>query len=245
MSGCWIGMFSPIAAEIVSLSGYDTVLIDLEHGPGSYTEAIAMMQAVSVRGMNPGCAPMLRTSSSDILDIKRALDIGPEGIMVPNVRNANEARAVVEACRYGPAGNRGAAPRIIRGSAYGTTMAEYNEFMKNEFLLIAQIESKEAVVDIDNIAAVEGIDMLFIGPSDLSASLGEMGNYHTDEFITAYQTIEDTTLASGKLLGTIPIPDHDPEMLFGTGHRLVVSGTDSILLQAAATDDVARMKALK
>ena len=238
LNGCWIELFSPIAAEIVALGGYHTAFIDLEHGPGSYTDAICMMQAVSKHQ----CAPMIRASSSDIVDIKRTLDIGPEGIMIPNVRNADEAQSVVQACRYGPDGNRGAAPRIIRGSGYGKYMDEYQQFMDNEFLLIAQIETEEAVNDIDRICQVEGIDMLFIGPSDLSASLGALGDYDSTKFNQAYGKIEQSTLAAGKLLGTIPIPGRDPAQLFAKGHSLVISGCDSILLYSAAVEDVANLK---
>jgi 2-keto-3-deoxy-L-rhamnonate aldolase RhmA len=243
LNGCWIEMFNPIAAEIVAMSGYDTAFIDLEHGPGSYTEAISMMQAVSIpnKANDHGCAPMLRVSSSDIVDIKRALDIGPEGIMVPNVRSVDEARSTVEACRYGPAGNRGAAPRIIRASGYGDDMAGYADYMATEFLLIAQIETEQAVNQIEQIAAVEGIDMLFIGPSDLSASLGAIGDYESSKFNDAFDRIEQATLEAGKLLGTIPLPNRDPARLFKAGHTLVISGGDTILLQQAAGQDVERM----
>lgn len=236
-------MFNPIAAEIVAMSGYDTAFIDLEHGPGSYTEAISMMQAVSVQnnGNDHGCAPLIRVSSSDIVDIKRALDIGPEGIMVPNVRNVDEARRTVEACRYGPDGNRGAAPRIIRASSYGGDMAGYADYMAKDFLLIAQIETEQAVDQIEQIADVEGIDMLFIGPSDLSASLGAIGDYESRKFNDAFDKIEQATLEAGKLLGTIPLPNRDPSRLFEAGHTLIISGGDTILLQQAAGQDVVRM----
>ena len=237
-------MFNPIAAEIVAMSGYDTAFIDLEHGPGSYTEAISMMQAVSV-GNNKNkydCAPMIRVSSSNIVDIKRALDIGPEGIMVPNVRNVEEAQRTVEACHYGPEGNRGAAPRVIRASRYGERMSDYADYMAKEFLLIAQIETEQAVNQIDEIAAVEGIDMLFIGPSDLSASLGAIGDYESKKFNNAFDRIEQATLAAGKLLGTIPLPNRNPKQLFEAGHTLIISGCDTLLLQQAAVQDVERMQ---
>lgn len=242
LNGCWVQMFSPIATQILATSGYDMAFIDLEHGPGSYTEAISMMQALTLKTSGYGCAPMIRTSSSDIVDIKRSLDIGPEGIMIPNVRNAEEAKSVVEATRYGPAGNRGAAPRIIRASGYGTDVDRYAEFMANDFLLIAQIECEEAVDDIENIAATEGIDMLFIGPSDLSASLGAIGDYESKKFNDAYNRIEEVTLKADKLLGTIPLPNRDPKHLFNSGHTLVLAGTDSLLLQASANADVVALQ---
>ena len=237
LNGCWLEMFNPVASEIVAMCGYDIAMIDLEHSPASFTDAISMMQAVS----NHGCAPVIRVSSSDSVDIKRGLDIGPSGIMVPNVRNSDEARQVVASCRYGPEGNRGAAPGIIRATGYGDNVSGYLEFMASDFLLIAQIECSEAVEEIEQIVAVDGIDMLFVGPSDLSASLGAIGQYNSPTFTTAFQRIEQQTLAAGKLLGTIPFPGHNAGWLYEAGHTLVVSGTDSILLKKAAGEDVAAM----
>ncbi len=231
-------MFSPIASEIVAISGYDTVIIDLEHSPGSFIDAISSMQAVS----NYDCPAMIRASSSGLVDIKRALDIGPEGIMIPDVRNVEHTKQVVEACRYGPAGNRGAAPGIIRATKYGENLEGYLEFMEQDFLLMVQIESKEAVNDIENIVRVDGIDMVFIGPADLSASLGDLHNFDSAEFNQAFDHIVEASLGTGKLLGTIPIPGRDAQHLYQTGHHLVVSGTDTMLLQKAAKEDVAAMK---
>lgn len=243
LNGCWLEMFNSVAAEVVALSGYDTALIDLEHGPGSFTQAIRMMQAITLPGCDPGCTGLLRTSSSNPTDIKRALDIGPEGIMVPDIRSAEEAKRVVAACRYGPAGSRGAAPGIIRGSAYGTRLSDYMTFMEEDFLLIIQIESLEAVNEIDKIGAVDGVDMLFIGPNDLSGSLGALGEYTTRSFKDAFTRIEQAAKNAGKFLGTIPFPGWNAQTLFRSGHQLVVSGVDSMLLLEAAKDDIAKMQA--
>ena len=243
LNGCWLEMFSPIAAEIVALSGYDTALIDLEHGPGSCYQGIQMMQAIALPDREPGCAGLLRTSSSNTADIKRALDTGPEGIMVPDVRSVEEAEHVVAACRYGPAGYRGAAPGIIRGSAYGTRLSDYPAFMEKEFLLIIQIESLEAVNAVDRIAAVDGVDMLFIGPNDLSGTLGELGNYATGSFREAFGRIEQAATSAGKFLGTIPFPGWSAQTLFRSGHQLVISGADSTLLLEAAKADIRVLQA--
>ena len=161
------------------------------------------------------------------------------GIMVPNVQNTEEAQAVVSACRYGPEGIRGAAPILLRATNYGKDIARYQEWMENDFLLIAQIESKEAVDQIEEIAAIDGIDMLFIGPIDLSASLGQLGHFESKAFIEAFEKIERAALAAGKLLGAIPFADWNAERLYENGHHLVLSGADSILLREAAEQDVA------
>ena len=238
LNGCWIETFSPIAAEIMAMSGYDTAMIDLEHGPGSFTEAVVMMQALSAHQ----CKPMIRATSADPAVIKRVLDIGPLGMMVPNVRSVEEAHDVVAACRYGPEGFRGAAPALLRATGYGEHVANYERWMAEEFLLIIQIESKDAVDDIDAIAAVEGIDMLFIGPSDLSASLGSLGQFDSTEFIEAFEKIEQAVLATGKYLGTIPFSDWDSQRLYSNGHHLVLAGTDTLLLREAAFRDVQQLR---
>ncbi|HAF75163.1 MAG TPA: hypothetical protein DCG21_07985, partial [Gammaproteobacteria bacterium] len=104
-------------------------------------------------------------------------------------------------CRYGPDGFRGAAPALLRATGYGEHVTDYERWMAEEFLLIIQIESKEAVDAIDDIAAVEGIDMMFIGPIDLSASLGALGQFDSTEFVEAFEKIEQSVLAAGKYLG--------------------------------------------
>ena len=238
LNGCWIETFSPVAAEIMAMSGYDTAMIDLEHGPGSFTDAVVMMQALSAHQ----CKPMIRATSADSAVIKRVLDIGPLGMMVPNVRSVQEARDVVAACRYGPEGCRGAAPALLRATRYGEHVADYERWMAEEFLLIIQIESKAAVDDIDAIAALEGIDMVFIGPSDLSASLGALGQFDSAKFIQAFEKIEQAVLASGKYLGTIPFADWDSQRLYNNGHHLVLAGVDTLLLREAAGRDVQQLR---
>lgn len=238
LNGCWIESFSPICAEIMAMSGYDTALIDLEHGPGGCLDAIPLMQAVRSRG----CSPLIRVTSANDAHIKRALDIGPVGIMVPNLRTADEAAQAVAACRYGPTGHRGAAPGILRATDYGKHVAAYLEWMEKDFLIIGQVESASAVEQIHDITRVDGLDMIFIGPSDLSASLGALGDYGSSEFLEAMETVERTVLAADRWLGTIPFPGWDSSRLFDSGYALVISGTDTVLLREAAEADVAGLE---
>ncbi len=184
LTGCWLETFSPIASEIMAHAGYDIAMIDLEHGPGSVLDAISMMQAIQ----GTDCLPVIRATSSDTATIKRIMDVGPAGIMVPNVSDVEEARDVVKACRYGPAGIRGAAPPILRASGHGKDVEGYLDWLDSEFLLIGQVESRSAVEQIDDIVAVDGIDMIFIGPTDLSASLGKLGDFASDDFKKAMST---------------------------------------------------------
>lgn len=233
LTGCWATLYNTLTADIIASAGYDIVMIDFEHGPGGYLDAIPLMQVLE----GQGCAPIIRTCSSNIVDIKRALDIGPRGIMVPNVANAAEAREVVAHCRYAPDGDRGAAPAYIRATGFGAasmSIEDYAKFMHDDFLLIVQIESEEAVNDIENIVAVDGIDMIFIGPADLSASLGKLGDFSSKKFHHAVACIENAAKGAGKFLGAVPFGDWNPQQQYTKGYQFVVGTSDAALLVAAA-----------
>ena len=234
LTGGWLSLTSPVAAQIMAEAGYDVLMIDLEHTASDYLTAITLMQAVQAGGSTP----VIRCSSADMVDIKRTLDTGPAGIMVPNVRDASHAREVVAHCRYGPDGDRGAAPGYIRATAYSASrVQDYLRSMREDFLLIVQVESAGAVSDIDAIAATEGIDMVFIGPADLSASLGRVGDFSSAAFTEAFARIESRTRAAGTALGCITFSDWTAERLYGNGHQLVLAGADASLLAAAAGED--------
>ena len=133
-------------------------------------------------------------------------------------------------------------PALLRATGYGQHVTDYEQWMAEEFLLIIQIESKEAVDAIDDIAAVEGIDMLFIGPIDLSASLGALGQFDCAEFIEAFEKIEQSVLAAGKYLGCIPFGNWDSARLYRSGHHLALAGADTLLLREAAGRDVRELR---
>jgi len=237
LHGCWVESFSPLMTEIVAQSGYDAVMLDLEHGPGGVMDAVALLPVIAAHG----CAPLIRVSSGDVDAIKKAMDIGPAGLMVPNIRTAEQARQVVAACRYGPQGVRGAAPALVRASGYGRNLDSYLQRVEQGFLLIGQIESARGVENIEAIAAVEGLDMLFIGPADLSASLGALGDFTGGRFTGAFSRLERAILAAGKWLGCIPFQARDAARLYRDGHHLVLSGVDTLLLRQAAEADVAAL----
>jgi len=237
LHGCWLESFSPLMTEIVAQSGYDIAMIDLEHGPGSFMDAVQLLPVIAAHQ----CAPFIRVPSNDMDHIKKAMDIGPAGLMIPNLRTADEARRAVAACRYGPAGVRGAAPSLVRASAYGRDLHQYLSSVDRGFLLIGQIESAEASQNIEAIAAVDGLDMLFIGPADLSASLGALGDFTSETFVSTFEAIQSAVLAGGKWLGCIPFHDRDARRLYAEGHHLVLSGVDTLLLRQGAERDVAEL----
>ncbi len=228
--GCWLGMASPIAAEIVGLAGFDCAVIDHEHGPGSLGDGLALLQALS----GTGCTGIMRVPANDPVYIKRALDIGVEGIMVPSVNSVEEARAAVAACRYPPAGVRGAAYGLVRAADYGLCGERYRDGCADELLVICQIESAAAVEAIPGIAAVEGVDALFVGPYDLSGSIGRLGRFDDPEVRALLDRAERAILDSGKPYGTIPVKGRPMESLLAAGCRLVVAGSDVGFLRGGA-----------
>ena len=236
--GCWLHLVSPLAAEIVAQAGYDCVMIDLEHGPGTHMDAIALMQAVQGRG----CGPLLRVPANDPVEIKRALDIGIAGIMVPTVDTAADAEAVVAACRYPPRGRRGVAPIVVRAANYGADWQDYVARADDDLLIICQIETGDGVAAAAEISAVEGVDMVFIGPFDLSAALGYLGEPDHPEVRTRIREVEQTVKAAGKMLSGIPTAERPAEALFADGYDLVLADFDVILLREAARSRVAGLR---
>ena len=236
---CWLHLSSPVAAEIIAQAGYDGVLIDHEHGPGDLLNAVALMQAAG----SSDTACLMRVPWNDAVYVKRALDAGAHGIMVPYVQNAEEAAAAVAACRYPPQGIRSVATQITRCSDYGARGSEYIEAWHDNLLIIAQIESDEAVRNISEIAAVDGVDMLFIGPSDLAASIGHLDDVEHPEVAALIAEAEARIKASGKWLGSIPLPGRDASRLFADGYDMVISASDVALLRTAAAADLSASSA--
>ncbi|MFQ5773237.1 MAG: HpcH/HpaI aldolase/citrate lyase family protein [Kiloniellaceae bacterium] len=237
--GCWLEMFSPIAAEIVAQAGYDCVLIDLEHGPGSYLDAVALLQAVQGRA----CAPLVRVPSNDPVALKRVLDIGVAGVMVPAVDTTAQAEAAVAACRYPPRGRRGMAASIVRASDYGARWRDYVAAADSSLLIMCQIESAEAVRNAAAIAGLDGVDMLFVGPFDLSANTGHLGEPDHPEVRAMIEKVETAAKAGGATLGGIPTPGRSVGRLLEAGYDLVLADADVLLLRDAARSSLAALRA--
>jgi 4-hydroxy-2-oxoheptanedioate aldolase len=238
--GFWCHLFSGMASELLAEVGFDCTLIDLEHGAGSYLDAVAQMQAVK----GAGCTPLIRVPSNEPVAIKRALDIGAAGIMVPAVSTVAEAEAAVAACRYPPKGIRGAAPGIVRATDYGLKAADYVAEINEKLLVILQIETVRGVENIDAIAAVEGVDVLFVGPMDLSADAGHFGRTEHPEVQALIERVEAAAAQHGRALGSIIVPGRSAEQLLAKGHRLILGHSDLDFLRVGATEALAHLRGL-
>lgn len=200
-TGTFLNLGSAAAVEVAASIGFDWLLIDLEHGNGSLADLRNMLLAC--RGS--GSAPMVRLRSVEADDVKFVMDSGAAGIMFPFVNTAEEARRAVECMKYPPQGKRGVAG-IIRATNYGTDWKKYFEEANANSLVIVQIETPEAVACAAEIAAVDGVDVLFVGPLDLSVNLGCPNDFTTEPFIAALKQVVAVCEAAGKPAGILSRP---------------------------------------
>ncbi|UCH72642.1 MAG: hypothetical protein JSU82_09605 [Rhodospirillales bacterium] len=235
--GCWINLFDTLAAEIVGRAGYDCVMIDLEHGPGDVMDAISVMQVLQA-----DCRPLVRVPANEAPWIKRVLDAGAEGVMIPAVNSRDEARAAAAACHYAPRGSRGMAAVIVRAADFGASWQDYVRRIEEEILVICQVESGDAVANIAEIVEVEDVDLLFIGPFDLSASMGYLGEPDHPDVRAAIARVETATKRAGKFLGGIATPERPADELVAAGYDLILQDSDLALLRDSARANVARLR---
>lgn len=225
VKGCFLRHHAPQLAEWLTLSGWDFVLFDAEHGTLSPAQVEDLSRAVEVRGGTP----FVRATTNSAPVILRFLDAGPVGIHVPWVNSGAEAEAVVQAVKYVPEGIRGLAG--TRASDFGITepLGDYIARANRETLIVVHIETRDAVERIDEIAAVPGIDVLFIGPTDLSHSLGLAGQLDHPEVIAAMDHIAARTLAAGKALGLLAATKARAEQWAEKGATYLCANLENVL----------------
>jgi 4-hydroxy-2-oxoheptanedioate aldolase len=237
--GCWTALGNPHVTEILALAGFDYLVIDQEHGLGDPTSLSLQLQAASATD----ATPVVRVPWNDHVYLKRVLDAGAEGVMIPSVETAEEARAAVAACRYPPLGRRGTAASTVRASSYGMA-TDYVATCADNLLIVIQIESAKGVQNIDEILAVEGIDVMFIGPHDLSATVGQMGNLKHPEVAGLIETAESKIKKSGIPMGTVPHPGCTYKDMFARGYQFVNAGSDVARLRDGSLADVKAFREL-
>jgi 4-hydroxy-2-oxoheptanedioate aldolase len=236
--GCWSMLGSPQVAEILSLAGFDFVVLDQEHGLGDITTLSAQLHAMSA---TPATG-LVRVPSNDRVYIKKVLDVGAEAVLIPTIDTAEDARAAVASCFYPPRGQRGTAASSVRASGYGMA-PDYVKACADELLVCCQIESAQAVENIDAILAVDGIDLLFIGPFDLSATVGQMGNLKHPEVARLLAHAEQRIRAAGRPMGTVPHPGCTWKDMFERGYQMVNAGSDIAKLRDGSLADVKEFRA--
>lgn len=184
--GSWITLYSPSSAEIFSNAGFDWVLVDLEHSTISIAEAADLIRTIDLSGSTP----LVRPTSINADQIKRVMDAGAHGIIVPMVNSAADAIDAVSATRYEPDGTRGVG--LARAQGYGPKFSEYLEWQKKSPIVIVQIENIKAIDNLEEIFSISGVDGFIIGPYDLSCSMGIPGEFENEAFKKVLNKILET-----------------------------------------------------
>ena len=235
--GLFLDLSSPASAELCGRAGYDWLLVDLEHGAGTEADLPAMLMAIE----STGAAAMVRPQSGERLRIGRALDLGATGIMVPRLESADEAREAVTFLRYPPAGVRGVALRT-RGAGLGTVAHADVGQISDRIVGIVQIESAGALREADAIAATDGVDVLFVGPADLTHSLGVPGEFGHKTYLAALDSVIAACNAHGKSAGILVYDAAVVPRLLDLGFRFVGIGADGALVSAGAHASLAAVR---
>jgi 4-hydroxy-2-oxoheptanedioate aldolase len=227
--GLWSALRSNIVAEILAGAGFDWILIDTEHGPSELPDVLSQLQAMAT-----GTAePIVRCAWNDPVLIKRVLDVGARSILLPWVQNAEEARKAVAATRYPPLGIRGVsvAPRANR---FGR-VAGYHRRAHEQMCVLVQVETRAAVAEIEAIAAVDGVDGIFIGPSDLAADLGHLADPRHPEVQAMIAEACTRIRAARKAAGILTGDPEEAARYLGNGFSFVAVGSDvGVLCQGTA-----------
>ena len=218
--GTWLSLGSPVVAELAGLCGFDWLLIDLEHGAVGESALFQTLQAL--RGSKSAVIVRVGAPHHDL--IQRVLDWGADGIMVPHVDTAEAARAIVRAAHFPPHGTRGYS-RSVRACDYGLNVPDTPPHP----LILAQIESAEAVGNVQAIAAVDGIDVLFVGPADLAFDLKASASSLT--YAGSLQTVADAARAAGKQAGILTRDDKDLPVLLAQGYTVQAVDSDMAILR--------------
>jgi len=234
--GCWASLCSNITTEILGYAGFDWLLIDGEHAPNDYASFITQLQALK----DSPSAPFVRPQWQDSVVIKRLLDIGFYNFLIPFIETPEQATRAVAATRYPPQGFRGVGT-AHRSNKYGFT-TDYFKHINDNLCVTVQIESLQGVANAESIAAVDGVDALFIGPSDLSAAYGVMLQPNLPQVQEGIQQILEAAKKHGKACGILAPVEADARRYLEMGMTFVAVGGDTGLIRSAAQALAQRFK---
>lgn len=235
--GLWLALGNPLSAEICAGAGFDWLAIDAEHAPQHLPGILAQLQAIAGY---PDCHAVLRVPSADPVGLKQYLDLGAETVLVPMVESAEQAAAVVRACRYPPVGERGiGGARASRWGRHG----DYLQAANREVCVMVQVETMRAMQELDSIAAVPGLDAVFIGPADLAASMGHIGQPGHPEVMAAVLAAVGRLRALGKPSGILTRDEQLARRLLAGEAQFVAVGVDTLLLAQATSALAQRFRA--
>lgn len=236
-AGAWVQIASPFTAEILSSAGFDWLMLDMEHGPGDILTLISQVHAMK----GSDSVPLVRTPWNDFVAIKRILDAGVQGVLIPYVNTRAETEQAVKACKYPIDGIRGVAGSP-RAPGYGQNIGNYLQRANDEIFIMIAVETPEAVANLDEILQVDGLDGVFIGPMDLASSMGYFCDPSQPEVQDAIREIEKKVIGAGKVLATTTGTWESAQTLFERGYQMLMLMADGVSLAKLAVKKVAQFK---
>lgn len=237
VSASWAQLGSNMSAEILAEAGFDILVIDMEHAPLDLEKLVSLIQATK----GTDCAPFVRAPWNDMVWCKQILDAGAYGIHIPYVSTKEEAEYAVKSCKYAPEGFRGIAGSQ-RAVNFSMEKSDYYSRANKDIIVMVAIETPEGVKNIDEIAAVEGVDGIFIGPADLSTSMGYLANPTVPEVQEAIRHIELGAKKAGKFLGTVAANAEGAKVLYDKGYGVIYFMSDVTDLAKMAAASVKEFK---
>jgi 2-dehydro-3-deoxyglucarate aldolase len=225
--GCWASLGSAVTTEVLGVAGFDWILLDAEHAPNDVLSLVPQLMALK----DSVSAPVVRPPWNDTVVIKRLLDAGFHNFLIPYVESADEARRAVAATRYPPAGVRGVSVSQ-RSNRYGS-VPDYFKTVNDQITVVVQIESRAGVAAVADIAAVDGVDAVFVGPSDLAAGFGHLGHAGHPEVQEAMARVSAAAKAAGKPTGILAPAEADARRYIEMGFTFVAVGSDLGVLRMA------------
>lgn len=228
--GIGAGIGSSMIVELIGKSGFDWVWIDYEHGIGNTRELLSMCQAAAIHKM----PAIVRIGANNLQQVKQALDFGAAGVMVPYINTAEEAAELVKYTRFSPKGLRGVA-RSTRAAQFGLTFTDYLSTADDKVLVSVQIETPEAVANVEEIAAVEGVDVVFVGPLDLTASMGISFQFEHPDFVAALDKVAAACKKHKKVAGVLTPTHALAQSCIGKGYTFLVVSTDGSMIVQSLT----------
>jgi 4-hydroxy-2-oxoheptanedioate aldolase len=235
--GCWAGFADPYATEVLASAGFDWLVIDGEHAPNDLRSISAQLAMLAERQS----LPVVRLPMGEAWAIKQVLDAGAQSLIIPMVESADQARALVSATRYPPEGIRGSGAALARASDF-SRIKDYIPTANAQICLIVQVESRAGIDALEDILAVEGVDGVFIGPSDLAVDMGYVGDSHAPEVQEVIRDALTRITASPKAAGILALDHATAQRYADWGAQFLAVGIDVVMLAQAARATVARWR---
>ena len=236
--GSWITIGHPTVAELMARSGFDWLAIDMEHSPLSASECQELIRTIDLCGV----PVLVRVGANDPLLIKRAMDAGAHGVIVPMVNSARQAAEAVDSVYYPPSGKRGVG--LARAQGYGRSFEAYKRWVEKNAIVVVQIEHIQAVELVNEICAVKGVDAVIVGPYDLSGSLGKPGDFKDPEVVRAMKKVHSVLIAQGMPSG-VHVVSSDETLVaekIRQGYTFIAYGVDFLFIEENCVKGLAAIK---